>query len=159
MVTNAIAMRRSTAARWIATWFGCGLSPLAPGTLGSLGAIPLHLLICDTGAPVHALLVFGVCVTGIWAAQRHAEAMGQIDPQSAVIDEVAGTLIALWFVRSEGLVAAALAVVLFRVLDIWKPGPIRRVEHMGPPGIGIMVDDFLAGLIAGASVWLGAQVF
>lgn len=145
-------------ARWIATWFGCGLSPWAPGTVGSLGALPLHALLCALGAAPHAAAVIGVCALGVWAAQRHSEATGQDDPQSAVIDEVAGSLIALGLVRDQGLLAGAAALAAFRLLDIWKPGPIRRLEHLRPAGVGIMFDDLLAGLSAGALVRLAARL-
>jgi len=143
----------TTAARWLATWFGCGLSPKAPGTVGSLGAVPLHLLLCLTPAAVHAPLVVGLAGVGIWAAQRYAEHSGESDPQRVVIDEVAGVLIAMGLVREHGFWAQAAALVLFRVLDIWKPWPIRRLEHARPLGLGIMLDDLLAGLLAGLIAW------
>jgi phosphatidylglycerophosphatase A len=147
---------RGLVARWLAIWFGCGLSPWAPGTVGTLGAIPLHLLLCRMGVAAHAASVVVFCGLGVWAAQRHAEARGETDPQSVVIDEVAGTLIALGMVRSEGYLAGGAALLAFRVFDIWKPGPIRQLEHARPLGLGIMLDDLLAGLLAGAIVALAA---
>jgi phosphatidylglycerophosphatase A len=66
-----------------------------------------------------------------------------------VIDEVVGTLIALGLVRTRSLGARLVAFALFRVLDITKPGPIARAEHARPPGLGIMLDDVLAGMVAG----------
>jgi phosphatidylglycerophosphatase A len=147
---------RITLARWLATWFGCGLSPRAPGTVGSLGAVPLHLLLATTPVPVHiaaAVLMAGV---GVWAAQHYATDCGEIDPQKVVIDEVAGTVIAMGLVRDHAPWVQLLALVAFRVLDIWKPWPIRRLEHLRPPGVGIMFDDLLAGLIAGGVLRLVA---
>jgi phosphatidylglycerophosphatase A len=143
------------AARWLATWFGCGLSPRAPGTVGSIGAVPLHLLLALSPWGVHlaaALLLAGV---GVWAAQRYAVASGEEDPQRVVIDEVAGSVIAMGLVRAAPFAFQCAALVAFRVLDIWKPGPIRRLEHVQPVGAGIMCDDLLAGVLAGAVVWLG----
>jgi phosphatidylglycerophosphatase A len=143
------------AARWLATWFGCGLSPRAPGTVGSIGAVPLHLALCLTPAPVHVALAVLLSGVGIWAAQRYAVASGETDPQRVVIDEVAGTVIAMGLVRAAPWAVQCAALVAFRVLDIWKPGPIRRLEHVQPLGAGIMLDDLLAGLLAGAVVRLG----
>jgi len=145
-------------AKWLATsvatllgtWFGCGLSPRAPGTVGSLGALPLHLLLRQTPGAVHTAAVAFLLAAGTWAAQRYASEQGEQDPQTVVIDEVAGTLLALGCVRHEPLWLQGLAFLLFRLFDIWKPGPIRRVEHLQPTGVGIMADDVLAGLCAGA---------
>jgi phosphatidylglycerophosphatase A len=136
-------------ARLIATWFGCGSSPRAPGTVGSLGTLPLHLLLRSTPVATHAIAVLLTLGVGTWAAQQYASERGEADPQRVVIDEVAGTLIALGLVRDQPLLVQALAFVLFRVFDIWKPGPIGRAEHLQPTGVGIMADDVLAGLCAG----------
>lgn len=133
----------------LATWFGCGLSPRAPGTVGSIGAVPLHLLLAQAPAPVHAAAVLALSALGIWAAQRYAVACGECDPQRVVIDEVAGTAIAMGCVRAAPVAVQIAALVLFRVFDIWKPWPIRRLEHLQPLGVGIMMDDLLAGVFAG----------
>jgi phosphatidylglycerophosphatase A len=140
---------RLAVANLVATWFGCGLSPLAPGTVGTLGTIPLYALLRATTAPVYWASVALVTGLGTWAAQRVAESRGDKDPQRVVIDEVAGVLIAAGFVRERELGWQVLAFVGFRVFDIWKPGPIRRAEHLPPIGFGIMADDLLAGLVAG----------
>ena len=146
---------RITLARWLATWFGCGLSPRAPGTVGSVGAVPLHLLFCLTPGPVHAVLVVLVAAVGVWAAQHYATDCGETDPQRVVIDEVAGTVIAMGMVRAAPIGVQLAALVAFRVFDIWKPGPIRKLEHLQPVGVGIMFDDLLAGVFAGLLVWAG----
>ena len=142
-------------AHGLATWFGCGLSPRAPGTVGSLGAVPLHLLLARAPAPLHAAAVLLLSAAGTWAAQRYATTSGEDDPQRVVIDEVAGTLIAMGLVRNAPASIQLAALVAFRVFDIWKPGPIRRVEHVQPAGVGIMLDDLLAGACAGAIVYAG----
>lgn len=142
------------AARWLATWFGCGLSPRAPGTVGSIGAVPLHLALGLLPWGLHLAAAVLVSLAGIWAAQRYALACGENDPQRVVIDEVAGTVIAMGLVRAAPFAVQCAALVAFRVLDIWKPGPIRRLEHTQPIGAGIMLDDVMAGLLAGACVWL-----
>ena len=148
----------SRAVSAIATWFGCGHSPRAPGTVGSLGAVPLHLLLREAPPVVHALGIALTIGAGTWAAHQYATERAQSDPQSVVIDEVAGTLLALAAVRHGPFWLQAVALLLFRVFDIWKPGPIRRAEHLSPVGVGIMADDVLAGLCAGALAWGLAQL-
>lgn len=144
--------RLDTVARGIATWFGCGKSPLAPGTVGALGAIPLHLLLKALGPGVYLLGTLATVGAGVWAADRTARATGKKDPQEVVIDEVAGTLIAMGIVRGRGVSAELLALLLFRALDILKPGFINTAQHAKPAGLGIMADDVLAGLLAGLIV-------
>lgn len=148
---------RGVAARLIATWFGCGLAPGAPGTVGSLGAVPLHLLASQLPIAVHVAVALGTLGVGTWAAHRYAHDRAEKDPQSVVIDEVVGTLLALLLVRDQSFGWQLLALGLFRLFDIWKPGPIREAEKLQPTGVGIMADDVLAGLLAGglaALCWL-----
>jgi phosphatidylglycerophosphatase A len=145
----SVALRTGAIARWLATWFGCGLSPLAPGTVGSLGAVPLHLALSRAPGALHVVAALALALVGMWAAQRYALETGEPDPQRVVIDEVAGTVIALGLVRSAPPALQLAALVAFRALDIYKPGPVRRVEHVQPPGVGIMLDDLLAGVLAG----------
>ncbi|MET0413326.1 MAG: phosphatidylglycerophosphatase A [Polyangiaceae bacterium] len=140
---------RVTFANVVATWFGCGLSPVAPGTVGSLGTLPLFFLLRGAAAPIYWGVVLLVTVLGIWSSQVVAETRGDKDPQRVVIDEVAGVLIALGWVRERQLVWLLLALALFRLLDIYKPGLIRPAERLPPIGLGIMADDLLAGLVAG----------
>ena len=140
-------------ARLLATWFGCGLSPKAPGTVGSIGAIPLHLALATLGPLPHAAAVVVLSGIGIWASNEVARAEGIEDPQKVVIDEVCGTLIAMGMVSGSGIGIRLLGLVLFRVLDITKPGPIDTVQRLEPPGVGIMADDLLAGVIAGAMAY------
>jgi phosphatidylglycerophosphatase A len=140
-------------ARLLATWFGCGLSPKAPGTVGSIGAVPLHFALATLGPLPHAALVLALSAVGIWAANEVAKAEGVEDPQKVVIDEVAGTLIAMGMVSGSSIGVRFLALALFRVLDITKPGPIDSVQRLSPPGLGIMADDLLAGVAAGAMAY------
>ena len=140
--------------RRLATWFGCGLSPVAPGTMGSLGALPLHLLLRRLGPIPHIAAVAAVTLIGIRVADETAAATGEEDPQLVVIDEVAGALIAMGMVKKRGLGAELLALALFRAFDIIKPGPVKRAERMEPPGLGIMADDLLAGVLAGITARL-----
>ena len=135
--------------RGLATWLGCGLSPVAPGTVGTLGALPLYWVLKRLNPPAYFAVATAVTGIGVWAAQKEAERLDEEDPSSVVIDEVAGVLLALGFVRGRSLRAEVLAVALFRLFDIWKPGPIRTAERARPPGLGIMADDIAAGVAAG----------
>jgi phosphatidylglycerophosphatase A len=141
-----------TFARLVATWFGCGNSRVAPGTVGTLGTLPLAYALHACGIVTYWAGTLAVTALGVWASTRTAAELGEEDPQSVVIDEVSGTLIAIGLgsglaFRSD-LAVAAIAVALFRLFDIWKPGPIDSVQSL-PKGWGIMLDDVLAGVAAG----------
>ena len=140
--------------RVLATWFGAGLVPLAPGTAGTLAAIPAYVLL-GRFAPPLALPAAALAVSalGVVVAGREAEASGISDPQHVVIDEVAGYLVACCF-GPFGWITGAAAFVLFRALDILKPGPIDRLQHVHG-GWGIMLDDLAAGHVAGLVILLG----
>lgn len=129
-------------AAWIATWFGCGYAPKGPGTAGALGAIACALL-----APSYLWWMIAVLfVPSIWAANAYAEARGGKDPQEVVVDEVIGQWIAL--AGATHLSSATpwiLAFALFRLFDIFKPPPVRQLEKL-PGGIGIVMDDVMAGI-------------
>lgn len=129
------------------------MSPKAPGTVGSLGAVPLHFALATLGPLPHAAAIIALTAAGTWAANEVARAEGIEDPQTVVIDEVAGTLIAMGMVSGSSWGVRLLALALFRVLDITKPGPIDTVQRLEPPGVGIMADDVLAGLAAGAMAY------
>jgi phosphatidylglycerophosphatase A len=145
-------------ARLISTWFGCGYSPVAPGTVGTVGALPLVYALSRLGTVPYWVGTLVITLLGVWASGRYARDRGEKDPGSAVIDEVSGTLIAIGFVLGAGWLAIIAAVLLFRVFDIWKPGPINTAQNL-PGGLGIMADDILAGLAAGALTYAGAMLF
>ena len=121
--------------------------------MGSVGAVPLHLALTLLGPIPHAAAIVALSVAGVWASNEVAKAEGIEDPQKVVIDEVCGTLIAMGMVSSGGVGIRLLALALFRVLDITKPGPIDSVQRLEPPGVGIMADDLLAGVAAGAMAY------
>ena len=137
----------------LATWFGCGLLPKAPGTWGSIAALPIvwgtALMAGSSGI---VLFVFVISLAGIWAAGRYAVAIGRHDPGSVVIDEVAGQALALVAVAPDPLVYG-FAFVLFRLFDILKPWPISWADRKIPGGLGIMLDDILAGAACAPLVW------
>lgn len=143
--------RPTTVVAWsLATWFGCGLSPVAPGTVGTLGALPLYLLVRG-GGPT-AILATAVLVTtiGVWASNLVVSDSGEEDPQRIVIDEAAGVLVAL-AAAPPTWTGVALAVGLFRLFDITKPFPARRAERL-PAGWGVIADDLAAGVWAAVAV-------
>ena len=140
--------RAGRAVAWmLATWFGCGLSPRAPGTVGTLGALPLYLLASRAGVAGVALAATAVTFAGVWASGVVAADVGKKDPSLVVIDEVAGLLVTM-LPATPSWRSAFVGFVLFRVLDIAKPWPIRRLEAL-PGGWGIVMDDVAAG-VAGA---------
>lgn len=134
--------------KWIALVGPAGLSPVAPGTAGALFALPLGWALRD--APLWGWILTALVVTaiGTWASEMYARAVGGGDPQEVVVDELAGCLIAMVFLPwSWGW--ALLAFGLFRLFDIWKPGPIRWIDERMKGGVAIMGDDVAAGLVAG----------
>jgi phosphatidylglycerophosphatase A len=148
-----VSTARSKTAWVIATWFGCGRSPVAPGTVGSLGAIPLYLAVVRAGPAAVAAVALAVVGVGIWAASTVAREAEIKDPGFVVIDEVAGMLLTLVPLRTTSLQGIAVGFAVFRVLDIAKPWPIRSLEKW-PGGWGIMADDVAAGLVGACIVAL-----
>jgi phosphatidylglycerophosphatase A len=140
-----------------ATFFGAGRLKPGPGTCGSLATVIVWALASSRIPPASrtwATIVAAAAVTliGIPAATRVARAYGSKDPQFVVIDEVAGQLVSLIAVPLAWKTFLA-GFILFRVFDIWKPFPIRRLERL-PEGTGIVVDDLGAGLYAFAVMHL-----
>lgn len=115
--------------------------------------MPLHFALATLGPVPHAAIIVALSVAGTWASNEVAKAEGIEDPQKVVIDEVCGTLIAMGMVSGASIGFKLLGLVLFRVLDITKPGPIDTVQRLEPPGVGIMADDLLAGVLAGAMAY------
>jgi phosphatidylglycerophosphatase A len=139
-------------AAWtLATWFGCGLLPYAPGTMGTLGALPLFLLVARAGRAGVVAAALGVILGGVWAATVVAREVGKKDPQIVVVDEVAGFLVTMCAVPEISLRAIVLGFVLFRALDIAKPWPVRDFERL-PGGWGIVMDDVVAGVLGACAM-------
>ena len=167
------ATRKPRVSIAIATAFGLGYLPKAPGTWGSLGGVALaaiywwiilpgklfeRLPLSIPSSVVPILLAITVtimiAVLGVVAATSAAIYIGKKDPQVVVIDEVSGQLISYF-----GIGAAMpnwkyllLGFILFRVFDIWKPFPARQAESL-PGGLGIMADDWIAGIYAALGLW------
>jgi phosphatidylglycerophosphatase A len=153
---------------------GVGLIPLAPGTWGSAVGVVLYLGLGHLTervfdytvargldlAPqqfqgilttVLLLVILAVALAGTWAATRTEKLLGKKDPGAVVVDEVAGQLITFLFVpwQTTWTWTVVVGFIAFRVFDIWKPYPVRRLEGLGG-GLGIMADDMLAGFYAAA---------
>jgi phosphatidylglycerophosphatase A len=131
----------------ISTWFGCGLSPFAPGTVGSLAALAIGILLHEYagfGWWKFLLLAAVAFVPATWAADVTAKVRKLKDPQIVVVDEVLGQWIALAGLRRFHWVGYLAAFALFRMFDIWKPPPVRQLEGL-PGGLGINADDVMAG--------------
>jgi phosphatidylglycerophosphatase A len=143
-----------------ATVFGSGHAPIVPGTFGTLASLPLAVA-AALWLPLwgYLLLTLVVTLTGIWAADRTAARVGRKDPGIVVVDEAAGMLITLAGAPVTWLSVGA-GFVLFRIMDILKPFPARRLEAL-PGGYGIVVDDLFAGAYAAillrAVLWLAAR--
>lgn len=132
----------------LATWFGCGYSPIAPGTAGSLGALVVAVpLVLYAGVTPTILGLMGVAILipGIWAADVTARLARRKDPGLVVIDEVSGQWITMVGATHLNWKSWALGFLLFRVLDVIKPPPARQFEAF-PGGVGIMMDDVMAGI-------------
>jgi phosphatidylglycerophosphatase A len=138
------------AATMIATWFGCGYAPAAPGTVGALAALAIAWLLVRYAGwqPLwFVALVLVAAAPSIWAAHVTAHALDQKDPGVVVVDEVLGQWLALAGARPLNVKSWLGAFILFRLFDIWKPVPVRNLEKL-PGGAGIVADDLMAGLYA-----------
>jgi phosphatidylglycerophosphatase A len=193
--TTSSAPRKPHLALAIATAFGLGYLPKAPGTWGSLGGVALAMYPFWLFAIPQAALGFvhskgesrididpllpqissivAVALIGLWSAHRAARFWGIKDPQKIVIDEVSGQQITLllgglWWTQSGRFIYAhvdfsrfvspnwkylLLGFILFRAFDIWKPFPARQAESL-PGGLGIMADDWIAGIYAALGLWI-----
>jgi len=147
---------RRSPALMLASWWGSGLSPVAPGTVGSLFALPaialIHAFSGVWGLLAGGVLLFGL---GVWAAGSAGRAWGQVDHGAIVIDEVVGQLLTVLipvavlanWAPLEAVYAAGF--VLFRVFDIVKPWPAGWLDRHSKNGLGVMLDDVAAGVWAG----------
>lgn len=152
-MTNRSAGPVATA---IATWFGCGYSPVAPGTAGSIGALIVALAAerIFAAGPFH-FFIAGVALIGpgIWAADRLAASISRKDPGLVVVDEVVGQWITLAGATHLNWKSWGLAFLLFRLMDIVKPPPARQLEALRG-GTGIVADDAMAGIYAALVLYL-----
>jgi phosphatidylglycerophosphatase A len=138
----------------VATWFGCGHLPFAPGTWGSFAALPVAWVIAVTAGPVGLIAAVAVAFcAGLWAADACLKRSGEDDPGSIVIDEVAGQWLTVVAV-APGIMSYGISFLYFRLFDILKPWPISWADRELKGAFGVMADDILAGIFAAGATWL-----
>lgn len=135
-------------ATWVATWFGSGLIQPAPGTWGTLAALPFGIALLMFGGIPALLIAVAICFPlGLWAAKHFERMVREKDSGMIVIDEAVG----LWIAMIPAILtpySIGLAFVLFRLFDIFKPFPIGWLDKRVPGAMGVMIDDVLAGIYA-----------
>jgi len=136
----------------IALWFGMGAFPGIPGTVGSIGAVPVYMLMSLFEATYQIIFVFIITILAIWSSDRAEQLIGNNDPGLIVVDEVSGFLLTVLFIPLTFFNVVA-GLFLFRLFDIIKPCPIKRIERLRG-GLGIVFDDLFAGFYAHLSLLL-----
>src|SRR3972149_6876997 len=131
----------------LATGFGVGYSPVAPGTLGTLVAILIYYFLSEIPSPLYEITVIGFFFLSVWISENTEKFFRKKDDQRIVIDEVIGFLVTmLWIPKT--LLFVTIGFFLFRFFDILKPFPIRRLEKGFKGGFGVVLDDVVAGVYA-----------
>ena len=129
-----------------ATGFGAGYSPTAPGTLGTLVAIPIYYFLSEIPFPLYEITLTGFFFLAVWVSEKTEAVLGKKDDSRIVIDEMMGFFITMLWVTKTPLFILV-GFILFRFFDIFKPFPIRRFEKVRG-GFGVVLDDVMAGIFA-----------
>jgi phosphatidylglycerophosphatase A len=140
----------------LAFGFGSGLSPYAPGTFGTLVAVPIVLAVMQFGWIAHLVFAIAAALAGIWLCGESARRLGAHDHPGIVWDEITGYTVTMLAAPSDWRWILG-GFVLFRFFDIVKPWPIREADHSLRGGLGIMLDDIIAGIFA-AAILLGIRL-
>jgi phosphatidylglycerophosphatase A len=135
----------------LGTFFGCGYSPVGPGTAGSLAAILIAIAVHNRATLI--LLSVILLLPAIWAAGKVALYESRKDPQIVVVDEVLGQWITLAGASTLNWKSFLAALLFFRLFDIWKPWPVRQLERLSG-GIGIVADDVMAGVYGALAIFV-----
>lgn len=138
---------------FLAFGFGSGLMPIAPGTWGTLAAMPVYLLLMNASWSLYLIGTLIAFLFGIFICNKVSQELGEHDYGGIVWDEIVGYLLTM-FLAPPGLIWMIIGFVLFRIFDIWKPQPIGWVDARVQGGLGIMLDDVLAAVPA----WLILQL-
>jgi phosphatidylglycerophosphatase A len=147
----------SNPAQFLAFGFGSGLSPIAPGTVGTIVAVPLYLLVADLSLPAYSMFILVTAVLGTWFCDVASRQLGVHDHPGIVWDEFVGYWITMWAMpHSWNWILAGF--VAFRIFDIIKPWPISLLDRHVKGGFGIMIDDVVAGILACATLHLAQLV-
>lgn len=147
----------------LAFGFGAGCAPRAPGTVGTLVGVALYLPLSLLSPGPYIAVVAALSALGVWLCGRAARDLGVHDHPGIVWDEIAGYLLTM-FLAPAGWIWIVLGFGLFRLFDIWKPWPIGWLDRRVGGGLGIMLDDLLAGLCAAVclqllALYLGAAAW
>jgi phosphatidylglycerophosphatase A len=141
-----------------ATGFGVGYSPIAPGTLGTLLAIPVYYFLSAIPSPIYEITLIGFFFLSVWISENAEIFFGKKDDQRIVIDEMMGFLITmLWVPKTVRFII--IGFFLFRLFDILKPFPIRQLEKRLKGGYGVVLDDVIAGVYANIILHLIERVY
>lgn len=140
----------------ISSFFYLGYSPVAPGTVGTLGAVVLYYLISGFSNLYYLFFVVALIIFSVWISEVARVGLEEPDPSSIVIDEVCGFLVAMILIPPS-IINVAMGFILFRFFDVLKPPPIRSSERLSG-GIGIVADDVLAGIYANILLQLIVRV-
>ena len=143
--------RPRSALHWIAFGGGAGLTPRAPGTAGTAVAIPIYAVLATQPLAIYLLAVAFIAAAGIWICGRTARELGVHDHPGIVLDEIAGFLVTMTALPFDWPWIAA-GFVVFRILDAAKPWPISLADRKVGGGLGIMLDDVIAGALACAAL-------
>lgn len=138
---------------FLAFGFGAGTLPIAPGTWGTLIAIPLYLLVSGLPLLIYSAITLIIILAGIWICDVAEKATGVRDHSGIVWDEIAGFFVTM-LAAPHGLIWVVIGFILFRIFDIWKPWPIHWLDQHLNGGLGIMVDDVIAAIYA----WIVLQI-
>tara|TARA_R110000822_G_scaffold47164_1_gene125298 strand:- start:39 stop:509 length:471 start_codon:yes stop_codon:yes gene_type:complete len=149
MTKSTANFRLLNPVHFLALGFGSGLAPKAPGTFGTLAAVPLFLLLAPLSSPLYLLLLIVMSVTGIYICGKAAEDAGVPDHGAIVWDEFVGFLITMFLIPISWQ-SILVGFLLFRLFDIFKPWPISYLDKNCHGGLGIMLDDIVAGIAAWA---------
>ena len=142
----------------IATGFGVGYSRIAPGTLGTLIAIPIYYFLSGIPSPLYEITLIGFFFLSVWISENAEIFFEKKDDQRIVIDEIVGLLITMLWVPKT-LPVIIMGFFLFRFFDILKPFPIRRMERKLKGGFGVVLDDVMAGVYANIILHLIVRIY
>jgi len=143
---------------FLAYGFGSGASPFAPGTMGTLAAVPFYLVCQEWPLSYYLALVVFMCLFGIWICDVASKDAGVHDHPGIVWDEFTGYFITM-ILAPSGFIWVIIGFILFRWFDIWKPWPISWCNNNIMGGFGVMIDDILAGILAWAVLQSLAWIF
>lgn len=142
---------------FLALGFGAGCFPRAPGTAGTVVAVPIVYFMMYLPWQYYLLLTISCFILGIWICAATTKALGVHDHGAIVWDEIVGLMITM-MMAPQGVLWLLIGFILFRIFDIWKPWPVRWLDHSFKGGLGIMIDDVFAALYALLLIQLSAKM-